>query len=210
LTAWPIALVSAARYCTFKLGFGAQVAPRQTLGDAQSASLAHDVLQAFVPQMYGVHPDVVTVWQVPAPLQVRAGVNVVPEHDAATQVVPAMYSRQAPEPLQVPSVPQLAAPASAHWFNGSRPIPTFVHVPSVPASAHDLHVAVQVVAQQMFWAQMPLAQSLFAVQAAPLGRFVQTPVEQTLGDTQSVSAVHDVLHAPVPQTNGSHIDIVAA
>jgi hypothetical protein len=156
-----------------------------------------------------VHPDVVTVWQVPVPLQVRAGVKVVPEHDAATQVVPEMYSRQAPEPLQVPSVPQLAAPWSAHWFSGSWPIPTFVQVPSVPASAHDLHVAVQVVAQQMPCAQMPLAQSLFAVQVAPLGRFVQTPVEQTFGDTQSVSALHDVLQAPVPQPNGSHIDVVA-
>jgi hypothetical protein len=31
----------------------------------------------------------VTVWQVPAPLQVRAGVNVDPVHVAATQVVPA-------------------------------------------------------------------------------------------------------------------------
>jgi hypothetical protein len=34
--------------------------------------------------------DVVTVWQVPVPLHVRAGVAVVPEQVAATQVVPAM------------------------------------------------------------------------------------------------------------------------
>jgi hypothetical protein len=135
---------------------------------------------------------------VPVPLQVRAGVNVVPEHEAATQVVPVTYSRQAPAPLQVPSLPQLAAPASVHWLSGSWPAATLVHVPSVPASAHDLHVAVQVVAQQMFCAQMPLAQSLFAVQAAPLGRFVQTPVEQMFGDAQSVSAPHDALQAPVP------------
>ena len=79
----------------------------------------------------------------------------------------------------------------------------------MPARAHDLQVAVQVVAQQIPWAQMPLAQSVFAVQVAPLGRFVQTPVEQTFGDTQSVSTVHVVLQAPVPQVNGSHIDVVA-
>jgi hypothetical protein len=84
-----------------------------------------------------------------------------------------------------------------------------VHVPSVPASAHDLHVAVQVVAQQMPWAQMLLAQSLLAVQVAPLGRLVQTPVEQMFGDTQSVSTVQVVLQAPVPHAYGSHIDDVA-
>ena len=132
-------------------------------------------------------------------MQVRAGVNVVPEHDAARQVVPVTYSRQAPAPLQVPSVPQLAAPASVHWFSGSRPMATLVQVPSVPAIAHDLHVAVQAVAQQIPWAQMLLAQSLFAVQVAPLGRLVHTPVEQMFGETQSVSALHVVLHAFVPQ-----------
>jgi hypothetical protein len=85
-----------------------------------------------------------------------------------------------------------------------------VQAPSVPASAHDLHVAVQVVAQQMPWAQMPLAQSVPAVQALPFGRFVQAPVEQMLGETQSVSTLQVVLHAPVPHANGSHIDVAAA
>jgi hypothetical protein len=56
----------------------------------------------------------VTVLQVPVPLHVRAGVNVEPVHVAATQVVPAAYRRQPPLPLQVPSVPQLGAPASSH------------------------------------------------------------------------------------------------
>ena len=156
-----------------------------------------------------MHCDVDTVWQVPLPLQVRAGVKVVPEHAAPTQVVPVTYRRQAPAPLQVPSLPQAAAPPSVHWFSGSAPAATLVQVPSVPASAHDLHVAVQAVAQQTLCAQMPLAQSVLAVQALPLGRFVQTPVEQMLGDTQSVSTVQVVLHAPVPQPNGSHIDVVA-
>jgi hypothetical protein len=80
----------------------------------------------------------------------------------------------------------------------------------VPASAHDLQVAVQVVAQQMLCAQMPLAQSPFAAQLLPLGRFTQTPMTQTLGETQSVSTLQVLRQAPVPHTNGSHIDVVAA
>ena len=52
----------------------------------------------------------VTVRQVPAPSQVRAGVNVVPTQVEAVQVVPFAYRRQPPEPSQKPSVPQLGAP----------------------------------------------------------------------------------------------------
>ena len=44
------------------------------------------------------------------PLQVRAGVKVVPAQVEATQVVPTAYSLQAPLPLQDPSPPQLGAP----------------------------------------------------------------------------------------------------
>ena len=79
----------------------------------------------------------------------------------------------------------------------------------MPASAHDLHVAVQAAAQQMPCAQTPFAQSPSAVQAAPLGRFVHTPPEQMLGATQSPSTVHVVRQAPVPQTYGMQLDEVA-
>ena len=71
------------------------------------------------------------------PLQVRASVNVVPEHVAATHWVPAAYSRHAPLPLHDPSVLQAGAPRSAHWFSGSAPLATLVQVPTVPVSAHD-------------------------------------------------------------------------
>ena len=67
------------------------------------------------------HDDAVVVWQVPVPLQVRAGVNVDPEQLCATQIVPLAYSRQAPPPSQAPSVPQVEAPLSAHWPRGSAP-----------------------------------------------------------------------------------------
>lgn len=61
----------------------------------------------------------VEVWQAPVPLQVRAGVKVEPVQLAATQVAPLAYRRHPPPPSQVPSVPQLAAPWSVHWFSGS-------------------------------------------------------------------------------------------
>jgi len=43
----------------------------------------------FVPQVYAPHDAFVTVWQVPVPLQVRAGVSVEPVQLDATHVVPA-------------------------------------------------------------------------------------------------------------------------
>ena len=118
-------------------GSSPQLVPLQVLGDAQSAVVAHVVRQVPEPQAKGAQLDDVAVWQVPAPLQVRAGVNVVPEQVAATHWIPAPYSRHAPLPLQAPSVLQLGAPRSAHWLSGSCPAATLVQAPTVPASAHD-------------------------------------------------------------------------
>jgi hypothetical protein len=173
------------------------------LGDWQSASTVHDVLHAFVAHTYGVQGAFVTVWQTPIPLHSRAGVTVVELMQlATTQTVPWPYWRQAPAPLQLPSVPQLPAPWSAHWVvgTGSWPAAMLVHVPGVPASAHDLHVAVHAVAQQTPCAQMPLAQSVSAAHEAPLGRLVQTPLMQMFGATQSASAVQFVRQALPLQT----------
>jgi hypothetical protein len=99
-------------------------------------------------------------------------------------------------------LPHVDAAAIGHCDAGTGGLPAamFVQVPSVPASAHDLHVAVHVVAQQMFCAQMLLAQSPFAVHVAPLGRGVHTPPEQMLGDWQWASTVQSIRQAPVPQT----------
>src|SRR4029078_6161416 len=133
----------------------------------------------------------------------RARGALGPLHLPATQVVPAVYSRHAPAPLQVPSLPQPAAPPSVHWFSGSLPAATWVPVPSGPASAPDLQVAVHALAQQMFCAQMPFAQSLSAVHDTPLGLLVHTPAEQILGDTQSASTVQVALQAPAPHVKGS-------
>ena len=62
----------------------------QTLGETQSAFVAQVVRQVPpVPQVYAPQEVLVTVWQVPVPLQVRVGVSVEPVQLEATQVVPA-------------------------------------------------------------------------------------------------------------------------
>jgi hypothetical protein len=120
----------------------------QVKGATQSASTVHVFRQAVPLHMYGSHIDVVAAWQVPVPLHDRDDVSVEPVQVAAAQLVPAAYSRQPPEPLQKPSVPQVDAPWSAHWLSGSVPVGTFVHAPSVPARPHDWQVPAHAVAQQ--------------------------------------------------------------
>ena len=110
----------------------------------------------------------------------------------------------------MPSVLQLDAPRSAHWFSGSVPFGMFVHAPTVPASAHDWQVPPQAVAQQTPWAQKPETHSPFAPQARPMPFFAQLPPWQVNGATQSASSVQVERHAVPPHTYGSHIDVVAA
>ena len=64
--------------------------PMQVDGAVQSVLTVHAVLQTLfvVSQANGSHSDVVTVLQLPAPSQVRAGVSVSPVQLWATQVVP--------------------------------------------------------------------------------------------------------------------------
>ena len=153
----------------------------------------------------------VDVRQVPAPSQVRAGVNVVPEQVDATQVIPMACSRQPPLPSQNPSVPQLAAPMSAHWFSGSCPAGTALQVPSVPASAHERQVPAQAVAQQTPSSQKPELHSAAAAQVAPIGFLPQLPLAQVLGALQSAFDAQVPRQAAVgPQTYGSQVLGVAA
>jgi len=181
------------------VAFLAQLPPMQVKGATQSVSTVHVVRQTAAPQLYGSHIDIVAAWQVPVPLQDRDDVSVELVHVAAPHCVPAVYSRQPPEPLQKPSVPQLFMPWSAHWFSGSVPVGTLAHVPSDPASAHDWQVPAQAVAQQVPCAQNPVWHSPGAPQAMPVGFFVHAPATQTFGAVQSASAVHEVLHTAAPQ-----------
>jgi hypothetical protein len=67
------------------IGFLPQLPVAQVLGELQSVEVVHDVRQAPpVPQTYGSQVVGVPARQLPAPLQLRAGVNATP-----TQVDPA-------------------------------------------------------------------------------------------------------------------------
>jgi hypothetical protein len=83
----------------------------QTLGATQSPSVEQDARHVpFVPHWYGSQGSAVDARQVPVALHVCGGVYMACEQLPAAQVVPPAYSRQPPEPLQLPSVPQLGAP----------------------------------------------------------------------------------------------------
>lgn len=99
-------------------GLPPQLPPMHVLGDMQSPSVLHVVLQALVAasQVNGLQGEVVTVRQVPAPSQVRGGVSTEPVQLPAPQTVPPAYNRQLPLPAQRPSVPQEATPVSVHWL----------------------------------------------------------------------------------------------
>jgi hypothetical protein len=144
-------------------------------------------------------------------LQVWAGVSVEVLQMGAAHWVPVGKSRQAPEPLQVPSSPQVLALLTAHWVAGFGVCPpgTGVQVPGVPVSAHDMQVPVQAVLQQTPWAQKPDWQAVPAPQGEPGGSLPQLPPVQEFGETQSEAVVQVVLQAPVPHSNGSHICVVA-
>lgn len=131
------------------------------------------------------------------PLQVRAGVNVAPAQLCGTQMVPLAYCRHDPPPSHVPSVPHVEAPLSAHCPSGSSPAGTSMHVPAVPVIPHDRQLPVQAVRQHVPCSQKPLEHSVAPVQVAPLGRLPQLPPVQTLGATQSASAVQVPRQVPV-------------
>jgi hypothetical protein len=98
-----------------------------------------------------------------------------------------------PLPSQVPSVPQVAAVASAQALSGSVPAVMFVQMPGVPASAQDAQVPEQVEAQQTPCWHRPEAQAPAAVQLCPSGASVQVPALQMLGAVQSPSTVQVIL-----------------
>jgi hypothetical protein len=103
--------------------------------------------------------------------------------------------------LQNPSVPQLAAPESAHWLSGSAPAGTGVQTPSVPVSPHERQVPVHGPAQQYPCWQDPDAHSALVVQATPFTFLEQIVPLQTFPALQSPFTAHDALHwPPVPQT----------
>jgi hypothetical protein len=137
---------------------------------------------------------------VPEPSQRPASVCVDPEQVCVPHASPGAYSRQAPAPLHDPSVPQVFAPESAHWFSGSVLAGMAVQTPLVVASAQDMQIPVQDPLQQTPCWQDPEAHSALAAQSAPITFLPQIVPLQTLPFEQSVFVVHAARHWPfVPQ-----------
>jgi hypothetical protein len=121
-----------------------------------------------------------TVWglgivQLPVPLHVCAKVSIVPLHEAAWHTVPLGQSWQA-APLHTPLVPQVLMLAIAHWFFGSVPEVTALHVPfGWPVSAFEQarQVPVQALLQQKPSTQLPLWHWWFAPHAPPCATFAR-------------------------------------
>jgi hypothetical protein len=72
---------------------------------AHCALVVQLAVQALLPQMKGAQGFVAGFTQLPLPLQVGAGCCAPAVQLAAPQLVPARLMRQAPAPLQVPSLP---------------------------------------------------------------------------------------------------------
>lgn len=99
-------------------------------------SSIHELKQSVPPALhtYGLHSRRTPAAQVPSPLHVDCPVALPAAQAAAAQTVPLAYLRQAPEPLHVPSLPQLAGPWSWQPPVGSTPpAGTGVQVPALPA-----------------------------------------------------------------------------
>jgi hypothetical protein len=93
----------------------------QRLPGEQSAFALHIVLHVVAPQTYAPHDRLLAALQVPEPLQVRAGVYVMPVHDSTTQVMPEPHLRHAPAPSHIPSFPQVDVASCMHSPSGSVP-----------------------------------------------------------------------------------------
>jgi hypothetical protein len=166
---------------------------------AQTLAAPQVALQVAPPQVYGKHEVAAGVAQFPAPSHDDWGVNVVVPagHFASPHFVPDVYFWQAPA-TQRPFVPQVVAPWSTQIALGSMtPVGTFVQVPIESGSAHDLHEALQAVAQQTPCWQKPEAQSAAAVHGAGIGFLPHELRVQTLGATQ-FAAVAQVSKHLVP------------
>jgi hypothetical protein len=144
------------------------------------------------------------VVQLPSPSHQLAGDCLLPAQDWALQAVPPAHFLQAAFPLHEPSNPQLACASAGHWFLGSVPskaavqlpvplqtlqrghsdagsvaLATKVHVPTDPASLHDLHAPSHLTLQHTPSVQNPEMHCAPVAQGwplAPLG--LQTPPSQ--------------------------------
>jgi hypothetical protein len=134
----------------------------------------HAVKQAVVPlQTYGWQLTGEAGLQVPVPLHVGAGVNmlVVWSQRASPHGVPGGYMRQAPAPLHLPSVPQVCGSVTMQTPCGSEtPAGTDLHMPCVPGPLQATQAPLHCPSQQTPSAHQPLKHCAGSVHGAPSGR----------------------------------------
>jgi hypothetical protein len=136
--------------------------------------------------------------QVPLPSQNEAATALSPLQEGAAHWVVGGCMRQPPEPLQVPSRPQVLVGWAAQRASGSTfPGGTLVQLPTDPGTLQLWQVAVQALLQQTPWAQKLLAHSSGRAQICPSPFFPQDAVWQTLGAAQSL-VVAQVFPQAVP------------
>lgn len=97
--------------------------------------------------------------------------TAAPSQVPGPQIVPAMWLRQAPLPLQVPSRPQVEASDSGQVLGrrGLSPAGTKPQRPGELGVLQDLQVSVQALLQQRPSTQKPLAQSPLQPHVTPFG-----------------------------------------
>jgi hypothetical protein len=147
-------------------------------------------LQAYLPQ------EVIVVGgrQVPFPSQLRGPTEVLPLQVLPAQGVPETHLRQAPEPSQLPSWPQLARVEAAHWLSGSMPAGTAAQVPVLPGRLQAKQVPVHAEAQHTPCSQWLDWQSPVVWQGWPSARLPHmppvhgTPVVQVIIDAEQLVA----------------------
>ena len=167
----------------------------------QSASFVQLPRHAVPLHTYSPQSCVWSAGHEPAPSHFAPSVAVPAAHDGARHcVVPPGYVQAA---RVVPShAPAQSEPSVAHAVFALCGVPvTGEHVPTLPATSHASHWPVHAPLQHTPSAQMPEMHELAVVQALPFETFgMQTPLLHQLPLEQSVSVVHDVLHAVAPHT----------
>ena len=155
-------------------------------------------------QTYGSQADVPDAVQVPVPLQLAAMVSVEPVQLCKRHPVLADQARQAPAPLQVPSLAQLPAAgevATQRFFGSAPPEATAEHMPTLPDTLQLRQrplvpaPSLQAVSQQTPSVQKPEVHWVAAVHCAPLGFRPHEPFAHVVGETQSASVVQLVRQA---------------
>ena len=185
------------------IGFGPHEPPVQNVPATQFASAVQASKQRLPLHANGAHASDVDAAQEPVASQVASGVNTPALQRSGAQTVPTRKRRQPLAPSHLPSVPQVDGSCAAHCLRGSSPpAGTGVQTPDDDGRLQLLQVPSQALSQHTPSTQKLLRHSLAAPQMSPIGFLPQLPLTHALPETQSMSLVHALMHAPSAQRYG--------